>query len=78
MNARSVTCDMFLSLFRRIEERRKKNLENEEIFFFEGKHGWLRSGLRTCHVSQLGEGGGGEDGGARDDHRWPAMPARAH
>ena len=26
----TVTCDMFLSLFRRVEERRKKNLKKEE------------------------------------------------
>ena len=73
----TVTCDMFLSLFRRVEERRKKNLKKEEEKKLRGA--WLAQvGPPHCHVSQLGEGGGGEDGGARDDHRWPAMPARAH
>ena len=67
---------MFLSLFRRVEERRKKNLEKEEIFFLEGSMAgsdWASAPV-TCHSSERaeaegeggkggGNGGGGEGGG---------------
>ena len=49
----AVTCDMFLSLFRRDRREEKKKvfcLARRKIF--PGDYGWLEAGPRTCHMSQ--------------------------
>ena len=49
----AVTCDMFLSLFRRDRREEKKKvfcLARRKIF--PGEHGWLEAAPRTCHMSQ--------------------------